>query len=146
VPTQTRRDDADVNVVDRREFTLERGLALASDRLTKRAAVGVDAERVDQSIEQRRHCVVQDLLLVRHRPRVIDHEQEVDLVDRDRVAHATRAARAARVGAAASGSRAGATHAPVRTPGALDFGVPAASNRARDQASPSAECDHSGYS
>ena len=41
----------------------------------------IDAHRRDQAVHEHRHGVAQDALLVRHRDRVIDHEEEVDLVD-----------------------------------------------------------------
>ena len=48
----------------------------------RRAGCRVDALRLEQADEEVRHGVREDRLLVTHRRRVVDHEQEVDLVDR----------------------------------------------------------------
>jgi hypothetical protein len=81
------RDDADVDVDDRLELGLARLalLALLGRRigaLTRGFAVVVDAVRRDEAVDEVGDGLGQNGLLVAHGARVVDAEEEVDLVDR----------------------------------------------------------------
>ena len=89
---ERRRDDADVHVGDGVELGLRAGGAivvvrLVAVRVRRRGARGRDAGRrvgalrLEEADEEVRHGVREDRLLVTHRCRVVDHEEEVDLVD-----------------------------------------------------------------
>src|SRR5262249_26305950 len=84
VIAEARGDDPDVNVVDGIELALETFRAVLVRRLRLRArrdALRVQAKRVYQALDEVRHCVAQDFLLVGHRSGVVDSEEQVDLVD-----------------------------------------------------------------
>ena len=77
-------DDADVDVLDRLELP-RRALGARVERalggLVGGDALLVDAEGVDQALDQIGDGVGEDGLLVGHRAGVVDHQQEIDLVD-----------------------------------------------------------------
>ncbi|KAK4045199.1 hypothetical protein OUZ56_032607 [Daphnia magna] len=89
--THRRRDDTDVDVGDRLELgNTVRALAIRiggiNGRLTAdRLAVGIDAVRGHKTAHEDGDRLREKLLLVGHRCRVVDGEEEVDLVDRIRL-------------------------------------------------------------
>ncbi len=88
-PAEARGDDAHVHVRDRRELApgLRRTVRERVARLQRRidgVARVVHAVRVQEAADEARHRVREDGLFVRHRRRVVDREQEIDLVDRGR--------------------------------------------------------------
>jgi hypothetical protein len=80
VPAERRADDAHVEVLDRIEIGLAHGAragrASVADHLARHR---VDAGRVDQTADEIGHRLCEDRLLVGHRRRIVDHEQEIDL-------------------------------------------------------------------
>ncbi len=81
---QARAEQPDVDVSDGVEVPerLPR-TRLGGERWLRRGrdAGVVDAERIDQPADEIGHRQGQDGLLVAHRGRVVDHEEEIDLVD-----------------------------------------------------------------
>ncbi len=84
---EARRDDADVDVGHGRERA--RGAGGAHDRRARRlgrggeglVGRGVEARRVEDAVDQVGDGGGEDVLLVGHRRRVVDHQEQVDLVD-----------------------------------------------------------------
>ena len=80
VAADRRGDDADVNVLDRHEVdhaggAAPIGVALAHLRPRSR----IDAHRIDEPTDQIRDRQRDDLLLVGHRRRVVEHDEQIDL-------------------------------------------------------------------
>jgi len=78
-------DEADVDVEDRRELILgsgRAGLQRIGGLHLGRDAHGVQALREHEALDQVGHGVREDRLLVGHRSTVVDHQEQVDLVDR----------------------------------------------------------------
>lgn len=88
VRAEARGDDARVNVVERQKLGVRADRAYPRGRrlLARRGAELGQAARLHQSVHQMLHGVGQQVLLVVHRDRVVDHHQEVELV-RHLVAH-----------------------------------------------------------
>jgi hypothetical protein len=84
VAAEARRDDADVDVEDRIELALKPGgtLRRAGRPPAAPRPVGSMQAGFTRPFTRIGHGERQDLLLVGHRPRVVDGEHEVDLVDR----------------------------------------------------------------
>ena len=82
---ERRGDDAEVQIVDRRELELPAvgaGQRRGAGGLLALRLVGlVLAVRREQTRHEVRHGLLQEILLVAHRRRVVDREQEVELVD-----------------------------------------------------------------
>src|SRR5688572_1669841 len=70
-----------MDVVDGAELTpLPFGAVHARRRRGLLDAVWIEADGIDQAVHQIRNRQAQNFLLVAHRDRVIDHEQQVELV------------------------------------------------------------------
>ena len=79
---EARGDDADVNVADGRKLPHEACTTIGAVRRLAQTAIGLAQARwIDQTPDQQRDGELQDRLLVGHRDRVVDHEQQIDLVD-----------------------------------------------------------------
>ncbi len=86
--SQAGRHDRGVNVVEGQEFRLRAQRTNSAWRRVRagRHAFFIQASWLDQATHEVLHGVGQQLLLVTHRDRVIDHHQQIELV-RNLVAH-----------------------------------------------------------
>jgi len=78
---ERRGHDPDVHVVQRWKFGAAGGAVAGQIGYSEHPARTVDAVGGDQAGDHVRDGLGEELLLVSHRPRVVDHEKEVDLVD-----------------------------------------------------------------